>query len=202
MAKYEHQDRYYRKAKELGLPSRASFKIDEILAKHKLVKAGDWALDLGAAPGGWTVVLAKAVGPKGRILAIDLQPLAKRAGGIIEFLQADIYGEEAQAWIAEKLGDRRLEALCSDMSPKLTGIPFKDAYLSHELVCKAADLAKQWLKPGGHFVAKQFPGAEFAEDLKMLRGLFKTVKVFEPESSRKTSKEVYVVGLSFAGQSS
>lgn len=197
MAKYERQDHYYHKAKELGLPSRASFKIEEMIAKHKLVKTGDWVLDLGAAPGGWTVMLAKAVGAKGRVLALDLQPLAKRAGGIIEFLQADIYGEEASAWINEKLGPRRLDALCSDMSPKLTGIPFKDAYLSHELVLKAAEFAKQWLKAGGNFVAKQFPGSEFADDLKMLRGLFKSVKVFEPDSSRKTSKEVYVLGLGY-----
>jgi len=199
MAKYEHQDRFYRKAKELGLPSRASFKIEEILAKHKLVKPGDTVLDLGAAPGGWTVILAKAVGPKGRVLALDLQPLAKRAGGIIEFLQADIYGEEAKVWLAEKLGSQRLNALCSDMSPKLTGIAFKDAYLSHELVSKAVELAGLWLKPGGNFVAKQFPGAEFDADLKRLRSLFTTVKVFEPESSRKTSKEVYLVGMGFKG---
>ncbi|HKX12218.1 MAG TPA: RlmE family RNA methyltransferase [bacterium] len=202
MAKYEHQDRYYRKAKELGLPSRASFKIEEMIAKHKVVKAGDWVLDLGAAPGGWTVILAKAVGAKGRVLALDLQNLAKRAGGIIEFLQADIYGEEAKAWLAEKLGERRLDAICSDMSPKLTGIPFKDAYLSHELVAKAADLAERWLKPGGSFVAKQFPGSESAGDLKRLRSMFKTVKVFEPESSRKTSKEVYLLGIGFQASSS
>ncbi|HKY62005.1 MAG TPA: RlmE family RNA methyltransferase [bacterium] len=202
MAKYEHQDRYYRKAKELGLPSRASFKIEEMIAKHKLVKAGDWVLDLGAAPGGWSVILAKAVGAKGRILAIDLEPLAKRAGGIIEFLQADIYGSEAEAWLAEKLGERRVDAICSDMSPKLTGIPFKDAYLSHELVQKAAALAGRWLKPGGNFVAKQFPGAEFAADVKKLRQSFKALKVFEPESSRKTSKEVYILGLGFRAESS
>jgi 23S rRNA (uridine2552-2'-O)-methyltransferase len=198
MAKYEHQDRYYRKAKEMGLPSRASFKIEEMIAKHKLVKNGDVVLDLGAAPGGWTVILAKAVGPKGKVLALDLQPLAKRAGGIIEFLQADIFGEEAKEWLAEKLGSRRLNAICSDMSPKLTGIAFKDAYLSHELVMKSAELAQQWLRPGGNFVAKQFPGAEFAGDVKRLRTMFKTVKVFEPESSRKTSKEVYVVGLGYS----
>ncbi|HEX5035115.1 MAG TPA: RlmE family RNA methyltransferase, partial [bacterium] len=180
----------------------ASFKIEEMIAKHKLVKPGDWVLDLGAAPGGWSVVLAKAVGAKGRILAIDLEALAKRAGGIIEFLQADIYGPEAEAWLAGNLGERRVDALCSDMSPKLTGIPFKDAYLSHELVQKAVALAERWLKPGGNFVAKQFPGAEFAGDVKNLRQRFKSLKVFEPESSRKTSKEVYILGIGFRGKSS
>ncbi|MFO1464485.1 MAG: RlmE family RNA methyltransferase [bacterium] len=198
MSHYERKDRFYRKAKEQGLPSRASFKIEEMIQRHRLVRPGDTVLDLGAAPGGWTVILAKAVRPNGKILAMDLAPLAKSAPNV-RFLQADIFGTEAAAWLEEELGGKKAQALCSDMSPKLTGIAFKDAYLSYELAAKALEVAERWLAPGGNFVAKIFPGEEFPPFLKELRNHFTTVKVFEPEATRKTSREVYLLGLGFKG---
>lgn len=198
MATYERKDRFYKKAKAQGLPSRASFKIEEMIQKLRLVRSGDTVLDLGAAPGGWSVILGKAVGPKGLVLAIDLAALTKSAPNV-RFFHGDIYGEAAAAWLGEQLQGRRVEALCSDMSPKLTGIAFKDAYLSYELSMKALEVAKQWLKPGGNFVTKSFPGEEFAGYLKNLRNYFEKVKVFEPEATRKTSREVYVLGLGWKG---
>jgi 23S rRNA (uridine2552-2'-O)-methyltransferase len=198
VAQYERKDRFYRKAKAQGLPSRASFKIEEMIAKYRLVAAGDAVLDLGAAPGGWSVILGKAVGPKGRVFAIDLEPLKKSAAAV-KFLQADIFGPEAAAWLGESLAGAKVRAVCSDMSPKLTGIPFKDAYLSYELALKALDIAGTWLAKGGNFVAKLFPGEEFPAFLQNLRRRFQTVKVFEPEATRKTSREVYVLGLGFRG---
>jgi 23S rRNA (uridine2552-2'-O)-methyltransferase len=83
------------------------------------------------------------------------------------------------------------------MSPKLSGISFKDAYQSYELGQLALEVAKRWLSQGGHFVAKIFPGEEFQTFLKSMRDHFDKVKVFEPESSRKTSREVYVLGMGF-----
>ncbi|MCE9624773.1 MAG: RlmE family RNA methyltransferase [Deltaproteobacteria bacterium] len=145
MATYERKDRFYRKAKEQGLPSRASFKIEEMIQKHRLVKAGDRVLDLGAAPGGWTVILAKAIGPKGLVLAIDLAPLAKSAPNV-RFRQDDIHGEATALWLEEELAGKKVHAVCSDMSPKLTGIAFKDAYLSDELAVKALEIARHWLQ--------------------------------------------------------
>ena len=198
MATYERKDRFYKKAKAQGLPSRASFKIEEMIQKLHLVRPGDTVLDLGAAPGGWSVILARAVGPKGLVLAIDLAALAKSAPNV-SFFQGDIYGEAASAWLSEQSKGRRVQALCSDMSPKLTGIAFKDAYLSYELAMKALEVAKQWLKPGGNFVTKLFPGEEFSGFLKNLRNYFEKVKVFEPEATRKTSREVYVLGLGWKG---
>lgn len=198
MATYERKDRFYRQAKAQGLPSRASFKIEEMVQKHRLVRPGDRVLDLGAAPGGWSVILSKAVGPQGKVYAIDLEPLVKSAANLC-FFQGDIYGEAAAAWLGENLAGKKLKAICSDMSPKLTGIFFKDAYLSYELSMKALEIAKQWLDRGGNFVTKLFPGEEFPQYLKNLRNHFQTVKVFEPEATRKTSREVYVLGLGWKG---
>ncbi|MCC7345206.1 MAG: RlmE family RNA methyltransferase [Deltaproteobacteria bacterium] len=198
MATYERKDRFYHQAKARGLPSRAGFKIEEMILRHRLVRAGDAVLDLGAAPGGWAVVLAKAVGPRGLVLAIDLEPLAKGAPNLRAF-RGDIHGEAAASWMGEQLEGRKVQAVCSDMSPKLTGIFFKDAYLSYELGVKALEVAQRWLQAGGNFVAKLFPGEEFPEYLKKLRNHFKTVKVFEPEATRKTSREVYVLGLGWKG---
>jgi 23S rRNA (uridine2552-2'-O)-methyltransferase len=197
MGTYQRKDHYYKKAKEKGLPSRASFKIEEILKKFSLVKAGDTVLDLGAAPGGWTVILAKAVGPRGRVLAIDLNPLPKAPPPNCRFLQADLQNPEAEEWLKDQLAEHKAACLCSDMSPKLSGISFKDAYQSYELGQLALEVAKRWLSQGGHFVAKIFPGEEFQTFLKSMRDHFDKVKVFEPESSRKTSREVYVLGMGF-----
>lgn len=198
VATYQHKDHYYRKAKEQGLPSRASFKIEEILKKYPLVRSGDTVLDLGAAPGGWTVLLAKAVGPGGKVLAIDLQPLSKSPPNT-RFLQADLQGPESQTWMTAELAGKKLACICSDMSPKLSGIAFKDNYESYELAVLALNLAVPYLKTGGNFVTKLFPGEEFPEFLKKMRASFDKVKVFEPEASRKTSREVYLLGMGFKG---
>ncbi|HCU26045.1 MAG TPA: 23S rRNA methyltransferase [Deltaproteobacteria bacterium] len=197
---YERKDRYYRKAKEQGLPSRASFKIEEIIQKYHFVRPGNFVLDLGAAPGGWAVLLAKAVGPQGKVFALDLESLAKPPPANVSFFQGDIREEKTSTWLKEQLAGKKLDAVCSDMSPKLSGIFFKDAYISTELAELALEMARFWLKPGGHFVAKLFPGEEFPAYLKKVRAAFTSVKVVEPEASRKTSREVYVLGLKRTGQ--
>lgn len=195
MTNYQPKDHYYHKAKQQGLPSRASFKIEELLKKYPLVKSGNVVVDLGAAPGGWTVLLSRAVGNSGKVLAIDLQALPKVSGENIRFLQADLFGPETLAWLQKELPTRGAHAFFSDLSPKLTGIAFKDAYLSFELCQKAWDLAQGLLRPGGHFVTKIFPGAEFQDFLKSLRPHFQIVKTLEPKATRKTSREVYVIAL-------
>lgn len=197
MATYQRKDKYYHKAKEKGLPSRASFKMEEMLQKYPLVKPGDTVLDLGAAPGGWTVILSKAVGPRGRVLAIDLQTLAKGPPPNTCFLRADLQSPEAKQWLEENLGGKKISCVCSDMSPKLTGITFKDRYESYELCLMALNIARERLQLGGALVTKIFPGEEFQDFLKKMRTAFEKVKVFEPDASRKSSREVYVMGMKF-----
>ena len=197
MGKYQRKDHYYRKAKEQGLPSRASFKIEEILKKYKLVKPGATVLDLGAAPGGWTVKLLKEVGAEGKVLAFDLQKLDGVQGGQLRFFQGDAFGTEAEAWLKDNLAGKQADAIFSDISPKLSGIEFRDAYLSYEFGMKTLELAGKILKTGGHLVTKIFPGSEFPDFLKSLRKNFKKVQTFEPKATRKTSREVYLVAMGF-----
>jgi len=200
MGKYQRKDHYYRKAKEQGLPSRATFKIDEIQNKFNLLKPGDKAIDLGAAPGGWTVKLLETVGPQGKVFALDLQDLNKIQGKNLHFYHGDAFGPEAQKWLEEYLESQKVQGVYSDLSPKLSGIAFRDAYLSFELCEQAFQVAKKFLLPGGHFVTKIFPGEEFNGFVKSLKKDFKNVKIFEPKSTRKTSREVYLLGIDYLSE--
>jgi len=197
MGRYQPKDRYFHKAKAQGLPSRAAFKIEEILSKHPLIKPGETAMDLGSTPGGWTVQLAKVVGKNGSVLALDLKPMPKVQASNVHFYQGDFSEQEAEAWIEKKLAGKKVQGVFSDLSPKLSGIAFRDAYLSYQLALGALELGKKYLQTGGNFVTKVFPGEEFPDLLKTLRKHFDRVKTFEPLSSRKTSKEVYLLGMGF-----
>ncbi len=198
MSKYQHKDRYYHKAKAQGLPSRASFKIEEMLKKFPLIKAGDTVIDLGAAPGGWSVLLSKALGPKGKVLAIDLENLGKLKRPNLIFFHGDICSDDAQQWLQDQIAaPQKVSAVFSDMAPKLSGITFKDAYDSYQLAMMSFQVAQQWLQPGGCLVCKIFPGAEFTEFHQTLKKHFAKVKVFEPQAKRKTSIEIYLLAMDF-----
>jgi 23S rRNA (uridine2552-2'-O)-methyltransferase len=128
---------------------------------------------------------------------MDLQKLQKAHAPNILFLQEDIKSEAARRWVEETLKGEKYACLCSDMSPKLSGIAFKDAYLSYELGLLTLEYARTYLREKGNLVIKFFPGEEFPDFLKILRGQFGKVKVFEPASSRKTSREVYILAMGY-----
>ncbi len=197
MGHYERKDHYWKKAKAQGLPSRATFKIEEILQRYRLVKRGDWVLDLGAAPGGWTVQLLKSVGLEGKVLAVDLKPMPKIQAKNLIFFLGDMEAPEILGALENTLQERRVTSIFSDMSPQLSGIPFRDAYLSYELCRLALKSAHRWLAPGGALVVKIFPGEEFNSFFQELKNDFRQVKTVEPQATRKTSREVYLVAQGF-----
>ncbi len=197
MSHYERQDHYYRKAKAQGLPSRASFKIEELLKRYPLVKPNFWVMDLGAAPGGWTFFLTKCVGNLGRVIACDLEPLLQTKPTNLEFIQGDLTHPSIEQKINQYLGTRKIDSIFSDMSPKLSGIQFKDAFLSFELASLAFRYAQKYLKKGGSLVFKIFPGKESDEFCKQLKTHFEKVHIIRPKATRTTSREQYVVGLNF-----
>lgn len=176
-----------RKAKEQGYRSRAAFKLLQIDEKEKLFKPGAVVIDLGAAPGGWSQVVAKAVGPRGRVIAVDILELAPISG--VRILRGDFRGEAVLA----ALDGVRADIVLSDLSPNLCGISSVDQARSAELVLAAIEFCRKALKPEGAFVVKAFHGGEFDEVRARLKQCFASSKAVKPAASRGESAETYVV---------
>jgi len=198
----EHfEDEYVKKAKKLGLRSRAVFKIEEINNKDKLIKQGMKVVDLGAAPGGWSEYAVKAVGDHGQVVACDILPMDAIVG--VDFLEGDFREEEVLNALLTRINgthtSRKIDVVMSDMAANMTGNESADSARSMYLVELALDMCNQVLKPNGAFVVKVFQGAGFEEFMKELRQVFKTVKTRKPESSRARSREVYLVATGFKG---
>jgi 23S rRNA (uridine2552-2'-O)-methyltransferase len=192
-------DRYYRAAKQSGYRSRSAYKLLQLVAKFKLIKAGDAVVDLGAAPGGWSQVALEQVGERGLVVSVDLQPIA-RLDEVIT-LEGDITNdEETVPAIKEALaahGRATADVVISDAAPHLTGTKDYDQFRSFELSMAALRIAAAVLKPGGHFAAKIFQGSYYQQFYEQVRTQFGETRASAPEATRKRSAEVYVVGKKF-----
>ena len=192
----EHfDDKYVQQAQADGWRSRAAFKLLEIQDKDRLIKPGMTVVDLGAAPGGWTQVAAKLVGDNGFVLASDILDMDPFPG--VEFVKGDFKEAEVYDRILKSLGDRKVDLVISDMAPNMSGMASVDQPGSMYLVELALDMARQVLKPNGHFVAKVFQGEGFDEFIKEARSAFAKVVIRKPKASRPRSREVYVVAKGF-----
>ena len=186
-----HRDAYVLKAREQGYRSRAVFKLEQIQQKDHILKPGQFVLDLGAAPGGWSEYSSRIVGDKGRIIALDLLPIEPIAG--VEVVQGDFTLQETLDRLLALTGGRQFDLVLSDMAPNLSGMESIDQPKSIHLAELAFDLASEWLSPDGIFVSKLFQGAGFDELVVRLRASFKSVKLRKPDSSRARSNEIYAV---------
>ncbi|HLX36255.1 MAG TPA: RlmE family RNA methyltransferase [Candidatus Binataceae bacterium] len=193
MAKYEPHDKYYRKAREQGLPSRAAFKIEELIARIKLPPDAR-VVDLGCAPGGWLAVLAKTL-RNGRVIGIDLAP-CKSFGPNVETVVADIRDPALPDIIVEKLG-RDADLVTSDLAPKLTGIRERDNAQFEELFDAALAIAAKTLKPGGMMIAKLFMSGSFKEIVARFEQHFAAVEVTKVKATRPGSSELYLIARGF-----
>ncbi len=186
-----HQDAYVLKAREQGYRSRAVFKLEEIQQKDRIFKAGQFVLDLGAAPGGWSEYAIRAVGDQGRVIALDLLPIEPIAG--VEILQGDFTEQQLLDDLLAIIGDQRFDLVLSDMAPNLSGMHSVDQPKAIYLAELAFDMARDYLAPGGVFVVKLFQGEGFEDLLASLRSSFKSVKFRKPDASRSRSSEIYAV---------
>ena len=184
---YKRKDFYYKQAKEKGFRSRASFKLIEIQKKYKILKNGDYVLDLGCAPGGWIQVALKYIGKKGKLKGIDLLEVQPFKEENVEIIKCDIN--------EYNFPDEMFDVILSDMAPNTSGIKHADYFRSYELCEKAFEIAKNNLKKGGNLVLKIFQGKEFNDLRNELKKNFKKVFVFKPKSSRSTSVETYLICL-------
>jgi len=191
-------DPYVAAAKEAGFRSRAAFKLLQLDERFGFLRPGLRAVDLGAAPGGWTQVTAQKIGAGGKLVAMDLLPMEPVAGA--EILHMDFLAPEA----AEKLrGALRgpADLVLSDMSPHTTGHSRTDHLRIMALAEAAAQFALEILAPGGTFVCKMFQGGADKELLDLLKKNFAKVKHAKPAASRPDSPETYIVAQGFRGKS-
>jgi len=184
-------DAYVRRARAEGMRSRASYKLEQIAERDRLLAPGMWVVDLGAAPGGWSQVAAQRVAPDGQVIALDLLDMAALAG--VTFIHGDFRDHEATEALKRTLAGRKADLVLSDLAPNLSGIAATDQARALALAELAFDFALNHLKPRGNFLVKAFQGAGFDEFVKALRRQFRTVAVRKPEASRSRSREVYVL---------
>ena len=179
-------DPYVKQARAQGYRSRAAFKLLELDKRESLLKPGMTVLDLGAAPGGWSQVAAEKVKPGGRVVAVDLLPIAPISG--VTVVKGDFRQLHEEHPIAA-----RADVVLSDLSPNMSGIPNVDQARWLELAEGAIGLCRNMLKLDGVFIVKAFHGEAFDALIERLEGAFKKVKVVKPPASRGESTETYVV---------
>jgi 23S rRNA (uridine2552-2'-O)-methyltransferase len=193
MAKRD-QDHYGARAKREGYPARSVYKLQEIQKKHKLLKRSAKVLDIGAAPGSWSMFAAETA-KSGSVVAVDLKELELPKGyGNITAFQGDAFSDEIRSRI-EPLGP--YDVLLSDAAPSTSGNRTVDTARSQGLAEQCIDLAFDVLKPGGNLVVKVFQGGDEKELIDTLRRHWTSVKPFKPSSSRKESFEIFLVALGF-----
>ena len=195
---YEPKDAFYRKAKKEGYRSRAAYKLLELNQRFRTIKPGDRVVDLGAAPGGWLQVAAEIVGPKGKVVGVDLQPIAPFREPNLIVLQGDITSEGCIEKIREALA-ARAHCVLSDVSPRLTGIRDADVSRSVELTRTALNAACDLLAPGGNFLVKIFMSEELGPLSAEIGKKFRSVDRTRPEATRKGSSEIYLCARGYRG---
>lgn len=194
MSRFERKDRFYKKAKQEGFVARSAYKLIELNQKYKIFKPSGSYLDLGCAPGGWIQVLEQSKPTPKKIIGVDLLPLKITPGPYTKIIQGDFLTQEIQDEILE-IADGKLSVILSDMSANLTGISFKDLDSSLELCQKAHQLSKDLLQNGGNLIMKIFPGPDLGKFKKELKEDFQSVIQTKPDSTRKSSNEIYLVCL-------
>lgn len=188
-------DPYVKRRVEDGLRSRAAFKLEELLAKDKLVKPGATIVDLGAAPGGWAEMATKLVGARGKVIAVDL--LEMQAIADVHFIQGDVCDPLVIGEIIDLAGEQAVDLVLSDMAPNITGIRDADEANFLDIADAVLEVTSGVLRPGGSLILKmfQFPGTEAF--IGTLKKRFTKIARRKPPASRKQSKEFYVVGIGY-----
>ena len=185
----QRRDIYVRQSKVDGYRSRAAYKLIEIDQKFKIIKNGISLIDLGAAPGSWSQYASKSI-KNGKILSIDLKkidPIDK-----VEFVEGDFTKNNTQQNIKNYFKSK-VDVVLSDMAENTTGIKNVDSISTGELCKEAMFFAKDVLFKNGTFVSKIFMGSSFNEIILSSKSIFKKTKVFKPKSSRKDSKESFII---------
>ncbi|KAG7661263.1 TRM7 [[Candida] subhashii] len=192
----DKRDLYYRRAKEEGWRARSAFKLLQLNEEFNLFEDIKRVVDLCAAPGSWSQVLARELKDRdATIVAVDLQPMTPIDG--VTTIQADITHPKTLQKILDIFGGEPADFVCSDGAPDVTGLHDLDEYIQAQLILSALQLTTCLLKPGGAFVAKIFRGRDIDLLYSQLSYLFEKVICAKPRSSRGTSLEAFIVCLGY-----
>ncbi len=186
------QDHYSRRAKKEKFPARSVYKLQEIQRKYNLIKKGDKVLDLGCSPGSWLLLAAKLTGAGGRVVGVDLQPVSIEIPSNARVYKADILSINDEFFRSE---GQDFNIIISDMAPATSGSKHVDSARSFNLCQAALSIAQNMLIPGGSFVCKIFQGEDFKAFSDSVKSSFNKTRIFKPQSSRKASREIYIIGL-------
>ena len=190
---YKKPDFYSQKAFAEGYPARSVFKLEEMDNRFSLLKKGFKVLDLGAAPGSWTMFALKKVGSGGSVFAVDLKDLSKNLNAPnLTFIKGDLFADNIQEAVTKAAP---FDLVISDAAPATTGNRIVDTAQSEGLAELALFYAEKMLKPGGCFVAKIFQGGGQQKLLADMRKIFEESKGVKPKACRNESFETYLVGL-------
>jgi 23S rRNA (uridine2552-2'-O)-methyltransferase len=185
----QKRDIYVRQSQVDGYRARSAYKLIEIDEKFKIFKNGISVIDLGASPGSWSQYISRTV-KSGRLVSIDLKSMEEIENTIQ--IKGDFTDLESQEKI-KGLFKSKVDVVVSDLAVNTTGIKDIDAIYTGELAMEAMNFSKEMLVKEGRFVSKIFLGSSFNEIVALGKKLFKEVKVFKPKSSRKESKESFII---------
>ena len=185
----QRRDTYVRQSKVDGYRARSAYKLIEIDEKFKIFRGDMFVIDIGAAPGSWSQYASKVV-KNGKIISIDLKELEHIKNTIQ--IKGDFTSKDIQEKIINKL-DKKPKVIMSDMAVNTTGIKNIDSIQTGELCKEAMIFSKDIISEDGFFISKIFMGASFNEIVALGKKIFKEVKVFKPKSSRKDSKESFII---------
>jgi 23S rRNA (uridine2552-2'-O)-methyltransferase len=190
----QRKDPYVRQAQQSRYRSRAVYKLIEIDQKDRLFHQGQTVLDLGAAPGSWSQYVSTGVGVDGKIVAVDILPMAPVDK--VLFIQGDFMEQATSDRCLKSLEGRGVDLVISDMAPNLTGIRATDQARSEMLAERVLAFALEVLKPGGDLLIKVFEGVGVADLRRKIRGHFRDVAIRKPGASRDSSREFYILARS------
>jgi len=194
----ELHDHFFREAKREGYRSRAAYKLIEMDDRRKLLRRGDRVLDCGTAPGSWLQVIAARIGPKGRVVGVDLQPVD--TDGLPAWVRTlegdlrDITADQLADAVSSTDRQQMFDVILSDMAPSTTGDRTIDHFGSIRLCELVLDRVPELLRTGGHVALKVLEGEAYPDLMKRARTLFEQVRSFKPKASRSVSTEIYLVG--------
>jgi len=185
----QRRDIYVRQSKVDGYRARSAYKLIEINEKFKIFKGGMTVVDIGAAPGSWSQYVSKIV-KNGKVISVDLKDMENIENSV------QIKGDFADLSTQKKIKDylkKDADVIMSDMAVNTTGIKDIDAIQTGELCIEAMNFSKEIISPNGFFISKIFMGRSFNEIVAAGKKIFKEQKVFKPQSSRKDSKESFII---------